>query len=391
MIHTTNEEIRQDLGGYNLLGARGSASASFAPPTEGQKAQKPLLYLNDHNSDKSKQGEGGTSAKNGGKRPSSSCAKKMYVLTKNVNGFAKEYGIENMGLLTLTFKDNVRCKKEAGRRWDNLRRTIAREKPFKVLNITKEKQLRGAWHFHILVNMGIDIRTGFDWESFDKAGEAQKKGDWQERQKYTRRYAKKAHPVLNETWKWLRKKCSTHGFGRSELMPIKYPNNIGSYLGKYLLKEEQNREKYMRDHGKKAPKFKQTTYARDVKRKANAQFSWVKHPQGRPTFRHMLKQWAEYRGFTSVDHIRAHYGKRWSFHCYGEIMYDYVRIRRDREGLPALKELGWDRFKLNEKQITQGLNEYFKQRGSPGNSDRFKVEEKRFKAWKVNQNAWWHK
>ena len=104
MIHTTNEEIRQDLGGYNLLGARGSASASFAPPTEGQKAQKSLLYLNDHNSDKSKQGEGGTSAKNGGKRPSSSCAKKMYVLTKNVNGFAKEYGIENMGLQRLHSK-----------------------------------------------------------------------------------------------------------------------------------------------------------------------------------------------------------------------------------------------------------------------------------------------
>ena len=74
----------------------------------------------------------------------------------------------------------MRDRREAQRRWDNLNRTIRRDGKFTVLVKVLEVQKRGAIHYHLLVKIGQDIRTGFDWEAFKRAGEAYQAKDKEE-------------------------------------------------------------------------------------------------------------------------------------------------------------------------------------------------------------------
>ncbi|OAM40851.1 MULTISPECIES: hypothetical protein [Eikenella] len=47
--------------------------------------------------------------------------KSAYVLQLNVKSFIDRHGIERVGFLTLTFADDVKCPKEAQRRFNSLR------------------------------------------------------------------------------------------------------------------------------------------------------------------------------------------------------------------------------------------------------------------------------
>ena len=138
----------------------------------------------------------------------------------------------------------------------------------------------------------------------------------------------------------MRAKCKSHHFGRSELMPIEYPNNIGSYLGKYLNKDDQGRESGHWANVEMTKGMRRVSYGRKEIKTHSANFSWVKHPNEKPLFRHQLKEWAEYRGFKDTEHIREHLGKHWSHHYYQEIMFDVPRMERERNGLPPINEHG---------------------------------------------------
>ena len=71
-----------------------------------------------------------------------------------------------MDFLTLTFADNVTNIREASRRFNSLRKHVlsARYKSYiRVIERTK----KGRIHFHLLVALFEDIRTGFDFSSVD--------------------------------------------------------------------------------------------------------------------------------------------------------------------------------------------------------------------------------
>ena len=213
-----------------------------------------------------------------------------------------------------------------------------------------------------MVHTNEDIRTGFDWEAFKSAGEAYGSKNYTEGRKQTKVYAMSAKEHLRHLWGYMRAKCETHGFGRSELMPIHYPDNIGSYLGKYLNKEDEQKHK-------KQYKLKgrSIAYGRLLPKVASANFSWVKNPQGKKPWRILAKEWAEYRGMYTEEQVRGKYGKNWSHHCYPEIVFDYVRMAREQAGLPPIGERKdpywyvpsqevWDTYLLpDEKEHTTKL------------------------------------
>ena len=89
--------------------------------------------------------------------------KQAYSLHENVEKFIKLFGLGCVGFLTLTFKDNVTDHKEAYRRFNSLRSNFL-NKIFPDYMLVKERQKRGAWHYHLLVGLNADIRTGFDFE-----------------------------------------------------------------------------------------------------------------------------------------------------------------------------------------------------------------------------------
>ena len=353
MQYKTTETNKQEFlalngnkGNVSILGVDwGGRNGQSLTPHGGVRPQvDTLLYLNDHNGDKNVEISTENVDWSQGSSPSSSCAKKCYALTKNIISYSKKYGIERLGFLTLTFKGNLTDEIEAQRRYKNLTRTWNREKPFEVLCRVMEFQKRGAIHYHLLVLMKSDIRTGFNWEAFKKSGECQKKGDRSGREKFTRQYAKSSREELRQSWSWLRHKCATHGFGRSELMPIEYPDNIGAYLGKYLVKEgrQQNARKVHEDNGVsldvKKRRTRMVTYSKREYRVANTNFSWLKTKNQDVPMRVKTKAWADYRGL-SWEQVRRFYGPRWSHHLYGEFVNDEQRKFRESQGLPSIAEM----------------------------------------------------
>jgi len=152
---------------------------------------------------------------------SSQHRKSATALAYNVSHMVEKYGIENIGFLTLTFPDNVTDRAEAQRRMNSLKTH--------VLNIRYSDQIRvfermksGRIHYHLLVNVGKDIRTGFDFPAVTR----------KENPDYS-----SASPAIRQEWSFWRMNAKKYGFGRTELMPVaSNAEAIGRYVGKYISK-----------------------------------------------------------------------------------------------------------------------------------------------------------
>ncbi|HBC1013308.1 TPA: hypothetical protein IGZ65_005064 [Escherichia coli] len=158
-------------------------------------------------------------------RKSASC------LAWNVDFLCSKFGIENLGFLTLTFRDHVLDPKEAQRRFNSLRTHVLRERYLADIRVI-ERQKSGRIHYHLLVVIGVDIRTGFDFVACAN-------GDY-----------RSANQRLREEWAFWRKTAKAYGFGRTELLPIKSNSEcIARYVGKYISKHfeaRQHRDKGVR-------------------------------------------------------------------------------------------------------------------------------------------------
>ena len=84
----------------------------------------------------------------------------------NVFALAQKHGLENLGFLTLTFKDHVLDVKEAQRRLNSLLTHIIKPRYQDYIGVL-ERQKSGRIHYHLLVVIGFDIRTGFDFAAVD--------------------------------------------------------------------------------------------------------------------------------------------------------------------------------------------------------------------------------
>ena len=149
--------------------------------------------------------------------------KSEFALVGYIVQMVNTYGLERIGFLTLTFKENLGDAGEAQRRLNNLnRRVIGPLFPVRICVV--EPQKRGAVHYHLLVVCESDIRTGVDFEGLRS------------------RDYRSAGKDLKNLWKILREAMPRYGFGRSELMPIRSSSEgISKYVGKYLAKGAAHR------------------------------------------------------------------------------------------------------------------------------------------------------
>jgi hypothetical protein len=151
------------------------------------------------------------------------------ALTWNVKALAERFGIHRLGFLTLTFPDHVVDAKEAQRRFNSLASNVLRQRYIEHIRVV-ERQKSGRIHYHLLVVLNDDIRTGFDF-----AGVA-------------RHDYRSASPALRSEWDFWRKTAAPYGFGRTELLPIKSTDvAIARYVGKYISKHVAARQE--RDKG----------------------------------------------------------------------------------------------------------------------------------------------
>ena len=233
-------------------------------------------------------------------RLSSSQKKSAITLSWNVQYMAQKHGLKNLGFLTLTFAEFITDMREAQRRFNSLNTNVLKHR-YDGLIAVKERCKSGRIHFHLIVALKADIRSGFDFKGIEK-------------QDYS-----SANDYLRSEWKFWRENAKSYGFGRTELLPVKSTDEgIARYVGKYISKNVQQRPD--EDKG-----FRLVNYSGDSK---NSTTRVTIVNQGSKNWRHKVglfsKDIARLQGLPplSMNNISNHLGKRWAYK-WREFILDY--------------------------------------------------------------------
>lgn len=149
--------------------------------------------------------------------------KSAFVLKESVSALAERFGVQRLGFLTLTFRDHITHHQEASRRLNSLITHVIKPRYLEYLGCV-ERQKSGRIHYHLLVVLPWDIRTGVDFKEFEN------------------RVYKSAPKTLRDEWAFWRATSPLYGFGRTELMPVKTSiEAMAKYVGKYIAKHTENR------------------------------------------------------------------------------------------------------------------------------------------------------
>ena len=238
-------------------------------------------------------------------------ARAAETLSQNIRSGAEAFGLEKLGFLTLTFKDPLQWHEEAGQK-------AAHRRLWRFGRWMKAAGWAWAWvmeptksgriHFHVLVGLPVDIRTGFDWSAVET-------GDY-----------RSASAALRSIWAQLRRVLPRFGFGRHELLPIKSTaEGISRYVGKYLGKAF-GLEVSIRQHekGEKLPRMRRCGYSHNWPRRATMQAQFVGGGHGR--WRMDMRALARI-GITEAGLLAA-FGPRWAYKLRDAIM----ALRAGQEG-----------------------------------------------------------
>ena len=204
---------------------------------------------------------------------------------------AEQYGLARLGFLTLTFADHVLSPKEAQRRFNSLRTGVLAHRYEAFLRVL-ERQKSGRIHYHLLVVLPFDARTGVDFEAFGR-------GEYQS-----------ASTLLRSEWAFWRRTSKAYRFGRTELMPVRSTEEgIGRYVGKYISKHHAARK--IEDKGVRLVEY--STGAR----MARTRFGWSS--DNAAEWRAKVRLFAQIMGerldvqMNSIEDLSGHLGPRWAY------------------------------------------------------------------------------
>lgn len=215
-----------------------------------------------------------------------------FILKESVQLLADKFGLQNLGFLTLTFRDHVTKPQEAQRRLNSLLSNVIKPRYREYVGVM-ERQKSGRIHYHLLVVLGVDIRTGFDF-----AGIANH--DY-----------KSASAALRSEWAFLRKTAPAFGFGRTELLPIRSSTEaIAKYVGKYIAKHIEAR--HMEDKGARLVRY--STGARA----GTTRFQFQSHGSSEwrrklAIFAQMVQALHPEKCVSELSDLTAVLGKRWAY------------------------------------------------------------------------------
>ncbi len=210
------------------------------------------------------------------------------TLRQNVRLMLDKYGVERVGFMTLTFPDCVMCAREAQRRWKSLRTNVFRERYPEMIKVF-ERHESGRIHYHLLLVVGEDIRTDFDFEAVEN------------------RDYRSANSFLRGEWRFLREHLAGYRFGRHELMPIRTnAEGMSRYLGEYLSKSWYVAE----DKG-----VHKVEYMGGARR-MSMRWSW--NTEGAKRWRRGCRLWAEHQSErlgeqVTYSNVHKLFGKAWAY------------------------------------------------------------------------------
>lgn len=233
------------------------------------------------------------STEHGGHQPvafPATAARTAFALALNVEEGVGRWGLDNTGFLTLTFAEHVVEPKEAQRRMNSLTTHVLRPRYGGAIRVF-ERQKSGRIHYHLLVNVGKDIRTGVDFQAIAD-------------QDY-----RTAGPALRAEWAFWRRTAKLYGFGRTELLPVlSSAQAVGKYVGKYIAKHLGAREQ--RDVG-----VRLVSYVGP--RVATVRFAWAgkRSTDWRQALGSLVRDLAATGRIDSAsfDGMRRAFGKSWAW------------------------------------------------------------------------------
>ena len=222
-------------------------------------------------------------------------AKRALVLAENCIEFINQVGICFVGFLTLTF-ERPTAPKEAGERFNSLTSNLFPELFGRWVRVTephKYGRRRGTVHFHLLVEVRQDIRSGVDFKALE------------------RRDYRSASPYLRDVWRLLRERLPAYGFGRSELLPLKSTSEgVARYAAKYLSKGRMVRVMDRADGVRDWKGVRLVAYSRGFPRRAYVRFSWA-FGAGRE-WRAFIGAVGQSLGIEDGAGMREVFGKSWA-------------------------------------------------------------------------------
>lgn len=254
--------------------------------------------------------------------------------------------INHVAFLTLTFQDNVKDPKEAYRRFRSFNTNFLSKHPEygQWVNV-KERQNRGAWHFHMIISLTTDIQTGFDFDLYDTWLDGPRKpGSFPTGNK-----------DIHRLWAELAVSLEKYGFGRIfTLEPIKDKDAVGRYVGKYISKHLGQRDE--EDKG-----VRLINYSKNWSIKNTVKRAW--NTPNAKLWRQKLNLFALRVGCTEMYQLSEILGPGWAYKYAQEIfditlgeVYEeklgFVTHSTDYES-PELKRI-YANFEKAEKEITPG-------------------------------------
>jgi hypothetical protein len=211
-----------------------------------------------------------------------------------VQALAQTYGLPSLGFLTLTFRDHVRCRREAQRRFNSLATNVLRVR-YREFVWVVERQKSGRIHFHLVVVApeGQDWRTGFDFSAI------------------ARHDYSSASRALRGEWAYWRQASKLYGFGRTELLPVRSTaEGIARYVGKYLSKNVSTRPE--------ADKGSRLYGGTRTSRPGTTRFQWLS--EGSAEWRAKVYQFVLMHRYAfpqqrweSLADLSTNLGKRWAY------------------------------------------------------------------------------
>jgi hypothetical protein len=212
--------------------------------------------------------------------------KTAFALAENVGWMCRHFGLGRVGFLTLTFADQVLSPSEAQRRYRSLRVHVLKTRYVAFLRVF-ERQKSGRIHYHLLVVLREEIRSGFN---FPEAASGTYRS---------------ANEALRREWAFWRATAKRYGFGRTELLPVqKTDEAIGRYVGKYIAKHIGARQEA--DKGVRLVDYSLGWKQVSTRLAWNSPGSWC--------WRSKLRQWAVKQGCFSLSQLRSLKGPRWAFY-----------------------------------------------------------------------------
>jgi hypothetical protein len=219
-----------------------------------------------------------------------------FILSESVQKLCRIKDIDHTAFLTLTFPDHVVCPREAQARLNSLLTHVVKPRYGDYCGVF-ERQKSSRIHYHLLVTMPFDCRTGVDFDAF-------KTGDYSS-----------ASKLLKDEWRFWRSTARKYRFGRTEVMPIKSTEEaVGKYVGKYISKSiSASNEAQTNDIDKGVRLVRYSAGARA----GTCHFTFIS--KGSERYRVALKYLVQVInkqfGFsiTDIDQLKHFYGPRWQY------------------------------------------------------------------------------